>query len=100
MAAPYRACTRSRSFHYWLRPIGLALAAARFITGCALSALPSQPLVSLLAAPYRACTRSRSFHYWLRPIGLALAAARFITGCALSGFFPPAPRGKLFRGEK
>src|SRR5207244_2080421 len=48
------------SFSYWLRPIGLAFAAAHPLTGCALSGLHSQPLILLLAAPYRACIRSRS----------------------------------------
>jgi hypothetical protein len=31
--------------NYWLRPIGLAFAAAHLITGCALSGLHSQPLM-------------------------------------------------------
>jgi len=29
-AAPCRACIRSRSFVWWLRPVGLAFAAAHF----------------------------------------------------------------------
>src|SRR5688500_11206224 len=85
MAVPYRACIRSRSSLYWLRPLGLAFAAAHLFTGCALPGLHSQPLISLLAAPSRACIRSRSSLCWLRPLGLAFAAAHLFTGCALSG---------------
>ncbi|PYS47871.1 MAG: hypothetical protein DMG13_26765, partial [Acidobacteria bacterium] len=68
LAARYRACIRSRSFHCWLRAIALAFAAAHFIAGCALSRLHSQPLISLLAARYRACIRSRSSQWliWLK----------------------------------
>src|SRR6266850_2083087 len=78
--ASHRVCIRSRSFYWWLRPIGLAFAAAHFIGGCALSGLHSQPLILLVAAPYRACIRSRSFYWWLRPIGLAFAAAHQFGG--------------------
>src|SRR6188474_3171649 len=50
MAAPYRACIRSRSSSSWLRPIGLAFAAAHLLHGCALSGLHSQPLIFFMAA--------------------------------------------------
>src|SRR6266487_3518701 len=85
VAAPCRACIRSRSCYLSLRPIGLAFAAAHVICRCALSGLHSQPLMLFVAAPYRACIRSRSCYLLLRPVGLAFAAAHVIYGCALSG---------------